>query len=188
MFAPAFLNWGTYHEHGYIAHYMWATALGYIIVLVIASRPGATSKKDPKNPDIDSTFVSVSYLLAGFYAAAVHAVRDLSFSRLFIPTPSKFGNPSTNIFVEGAHLFTQFDWHIVVLTCMVFAYLQVEEGTKLQAPIASLLRIAAKWETQLAIGSICVTTALFGPGAAASFGLAIREQGLRAASRPTKTL
>lgn len=81
--------------------------------------------------------------------------------------------------MEGAHLFTQFDWHVVVLTCMVFAYLQVEEGTKVQAPLASLLRIGAKWETLLAIGSIGATTALFGPGAAASFGLAIREQGLR---------
>lgn len=74
MFAPAFLNWGTYHEHGYIAHYMWATALGYIIVLVIASRPGATSEKDPKNPDVDATFVSASYVVAGTYAAAVHLV------------------------------------------------------------------------------------------------------------------
>lgn len=74
MFAPAILNWGTYHEHGYIAHYMWATAMGYIIVLVIASRPGATSKKDPQNPDVDSTYVSMSYMLAGAYAAAVHAV------------------------------------------------------------------------------------------------------------------
>ena len=74
MFAPAILGWGTYHEHGYVAHYMWATALGYIIVLVLASRPGATSKKDPDNPDIDSVFVSLSYMLTGAYAAAVHVV------------------------------------------------------------------------------------------------------------------
>ncbi len=74
MFAPAILDWGTYHEHGYIVHYMWATALGYILVLVIASRPGATSRKDPDNPDVDSVFVILSYMLTGAYAAAVHAV------------------------------------------------------------------------------------------------------------------
>lgn len=75
FFAPAMLKWGTYHEHGYVAHYLWATVLGYIIVLTIASRPGATSKKDPKNPDVDSIYVSMSYILAGIYAATVHAVR-----------------------------------------------------------------------------------------------------------------
>ena len=74
MFAPATFKWGTYHEHGYVAHYMWVTALGYLIVLIIASRPCATSKKDPNNPDVDSIYVSMSYILAGIYAAAVHAV------------------------------------------------------------------------------------------------------------------
>jgi hypothetical protein len=107
---------------------------------------------------------------------------------LFIPSPGKVRNSSTNIFVEGAHLFTQFDWHVVVLACMVFAYLQVEQGTRMQAPLASLLRVGAEWEMLLAIVSISVTTAVFGPGAAASFALAIREQGLRAASNNIKTL
>ncbi len=71
---------------------------------------------------------------------------------------------------------------------MVFAYLQVEQGTRMQAPLASLLKVGAEWETLLAIVSIGVTTALFGPGAAASFALAVREQGLRAASNSIKTL
>ena len=74
MFGPAMLNWGTHHEHGYVAHYMWVTATGYLLVLIIASRPGATSKKDPKNPDVDSVYVSTAYALAGIYAAAVHMV------------------------------------------------------------------------------------------------------------------
>lgn len=71
---------------------------------------------------------------------------------------------------------------------MVFAYLQMEQGTRMQAPLAPLLRVGAEWETLLAIVSIGVTTALFGPGAAASFALAIRERGLRAASNTIKTL
>ena len=75
LFAPAVLGWDTHRMHGYIAHYMWATATGYVGVLFIASRPGATSEKDPKNPDIDSTLVSISYLLSGAYAGAVHLVR-----------------------------------------------------------------------------------------------------------------
>ena len=74
MFAPAVLDWGTYHEHGYVAHYMWATALGYIIVLVIASRPGAGAAQNPKNTDGYSGFITWSYLLTGVYAAAVHLV------------------------------------------------------------------------------------------------------------------
>lgn len=71
---------------------------------------------------------------------------------------------------------------------MVFAYLQMEQGTKMQAPLASMLQVGAEWETLLAVGFLVVTTVFFGPGAAASFGLAIREQGLRAAPKPTKSL
>lgn len=72
---------------------------------------------------------------------------------------------------------------------MVFAYVQIEQGTKMQAPLTSLLGLAAEWETALVVGSIGVTTALLGPGAAASFGLAVREYGLRAAAitKPIKT-
>ncbi|KAL8969811.1 MAG: hypothetical protein Q9183_001818, partial [Haloplaca sp. 2 TL-2023] len=77
MFAPARLDWGTYYEHGYIAHYLWVTAVGYLLVLVLASRSGATSTKDPKNPDVDSVFVTASYILAGLFAAVVHTVKKL---------------------------------------------------------------------------------------------------------------
>ena len=70
---------------------------------------------------------------------------------------------------------------------MVFAYLQMEQGTKVHAPLASMLKVGSDWETPLAMGSIGVTTALFGPGAAASFSLVIREQSLRAATKPIKT-
>ena len=82
MFAPAILNWGTYNEHGYISHYIWVTAVGYTIVLVIASRPGSTSKKDPQNPDVESTYVSMAYVLAGAYAAAVHAVGRVTLTKI----------------------------------------------------------------------------------------------------------
>lgn len=71
---------------------------------------------------------------------------------------------------------------------MVFAYYQIEQGTKIQAPLTSLLGLAAEQETALVVGFIVITTALLGPGAAASFGLAIREYGLRAAiTKPIKT-
>ncbi|KAL8921986.1 MAG: hypothetical protein Q9208_005440 [Pyrenodesmia sp. 3 TL-2023] len=74
LFGPAILGWGTYHEHGYIAHYMWAAPLGYASVLVIASRPGATSTKEANSPDADSELITMSYMLAGVYSAAVHVV------------------------------------------------------------------------------------------------------------------
>lgn len=111
----------------------------------------------------------------------------MSLGRLFIPSPSKVGSSPASIVVEGVHLFTQFDWHIVTLTCMVFAYIQMEQGTKIQAPIASMLQVGAEWEASLAVGFIIVTTAFFGPGAAASFCLAIREQALRAFTKPIKS-
>ena len=69
---------------------------------------------------------------------------------------------------------------------MLFAYLQIEHGTEVQAPMASLLGLAAGWETTLVVSFIGVTATLLGPGAAASFGLAIREYGLRSAAKPTK--
>lgn len=74
LFGPASLGWGTHHEHGYIAHYMWAAPLGYASVLVLASRPGATSRKNPDNPDAESELITMSYMIAGVYAAAIHVV------------------------------------------------------------------------------------------------------------------
>ena len=112
----------------------------------------------------------------------------MSFGRLFIPSVSKPGQPFSNILIEGAHLFTQFDWHVVTLTCMLFAYLQMEQGTRIHAPLASMLKVGTEWETLLAMGSIAVITAFFGPGAAGSFGLAVREYGLRAVTKSLKTL
>lgn len=113
---------------------------------------------------------------------------DLSLSRLFVPSPGRVTlSPSVKL-VEGAHLFAQFDWYVVVLTCMVFAYLQIEQGTKLQAPLTSMLKIRASWEKLLGWGSIGLSTVLFGPGAAASFSLAVREHGLRTAPKYEKTL
>lgn len=84
------------------------------------------------------------------------------------------------------HLFTQLDWHVVAITCLLFAYYQVERGTKVHAPVASLLQIGAEWETLLVTGLLGTSGVIFGPGAAASFGLAIREQSLRAAAQPAK--
>ena len=70
----------------------------------------------------------------------------------------------------------------------MFAYLQIERGAHINAPLALMLNYDAEWETLLVGGFLLITAILFGPGAVGSFGLAIREQGLRTGTKPTKGL
>ncbi|EFR04325.1 hypothetical protein MGYG_07332 [Nannizzia gypsea CBS 118893] len=72
--------------------------------------------------------------------------------------------------LEQFHLFTQFDWIVISLSCIVFSYLLLPDasasGTDTPREEKALL--------YLTLGSL-----LIGPGAAGSFALALRESKLR---------
>jgi hypothetical protein len=177
--------------------------------IILAPRYGLVSKKDIKKPNEDKPWVIASFVAAGIIAAAVHLYTifgtmtssdpDLSFTRLFIPS---FGKVNSQVatsngtlpllatglpaeyrsLLEGYHLFTQFDWIIVALSCIIFTHylLETRPGQTRKAS-EKLSSIEMRDLRYLALGSIVV-----GPAAAGSFALAVRESRLREAADSRK--
>ena len=177
-----------------------------VSIAVMMPRYGLVSKKDAKNPNVDKPWIVASYVMAGTIAAAVHIYTvigslkstnpDTALTRLFIPSPAKVNSfsaspynstfnstlPSTalpaeyHVLLEGYHLFTQFDWIVVVLSCVVFTHYLLsnvagdDAKTSPQKMSSENLRELA----YLVVGSVAL-----GPGAAGSFALAVRESRLR---------
>ncbi|CAI7658445.1 unnamed protein product [Penicillium glandicola] len=88
---------------------------------------------------------------------------------------------STEI-LEQFHLFSQFDWLVVSMSCVVFVHilLSMARGSKVGLDLA-LSRIkggmSAMEKTDLIL--LLLGAMVLGPGAAGSFGLAVRESRLR---------
>lgn len=135
-------------------------------------------------------------------------IPDATLSRLFIPTWKRLETANTlplswtgqggnarvalNAFswgtegkeaevLEQFHLFSQFDWIVVSLACVVFTYLllsQARERKSARGIGNTMVSIRSDVEKRdlciLLVGSV-----LLGPGAAGSFGLAVREAKLR---------
>ena len=188
LFAPAALNYPVESQHASISLFS-ATPLFLVAILVIASRPGATSLKDPKNPDIDAPYIIGSFVIAGLYGAAVHLYTiavslsttdpDMTFTRLFIPSLGKVSPGSPNLLVEGAHLFGQFDWIIMAMACALYSYHMLSYSRGKSAPLASRVGTSPELEPKLELCANILATALLGPGATGSFALAMREYRLR---------
>lgn len=206
LFAPAWLSYSTWDHHGYIAIFQGTPFLMLFTCLVsiafMSPRYGLVSRKDTKNPNVDKPWIVASFVMAGTVAAAVHIYTvigslistnpDMALRRLFIPSLGKVNSFSAlsynstlastalpseyHVLVEGYHLFTQFDWIIVALSCVVFTHCLLSnlagDGTKtFPQKISAVERRELAY---LALGAV-----VLGPGAAGSFALAIRESRLR---------
>ncbi|WEW58625.1 hypothetical protein PRK78_004093 [Emydomyces testavorans] len=208
LFVPAWLNYSTWDHHGFIAMFHGTPILIVIIFMVgiISLRPrhGWVSKKDVKNANVDKPWIVASYVTAGTIAAIVHLYTiissvtttdpDATFARLFIPSPGKtnlfpawFPNssptlpalpPKYNEIMEQFHLFSQFDWIVVTLSCIVFVHYllsRAEEDDDRKKDSRKEMSVVEMRElAYLILGTLAV-----GPGAAGSFALAVRESRIR---------
>ena len=214
LFAPSWFKFSTWDHQGYIAIFQGTpfliVAICLISIALMLPRYGLVSKKDAKNPNADRPWIVASFIMAGTIAAAVHVFTvvhslnssdpDLTLTRLFIPSMGKVNSfsvvahnstlasaapsPKGRVLLEGFHLFTQFDLIVVALSCIVFTHYLLSNlpkaGTKM---ISEEPRPAAMEElAYIALGAI-----IFGPGAAGSWALAIRESRLREWTAPRKT-
>jgi len=206
LFTPAWLNYSSWDHQGYIAVFQGTPFLMVVIfvasIAVLLPRHGIVSMKDAKNPNVDKPWIVASFVMSGTIAAAVHIYTifrsftstnpDTALTRLFIPSPSKvnsFSAPSYNptltstalpagyhVLLEGCHLFTQFDWIIVALSCVVFTHylLTNPAGNDAKTSLQKISAMEMRELAYLALGAV-----ILGPGAAGSFALAIRESRLR---------
>ena len=132
---PPLLNCSIARQQAFIALFhttpiMFAT-IQYITAYLISLFQANTICTDADKP-----FVIRSYTLAGICSAAAHVyalavslfAQDpaTAFSRVYIPRPANVDPLASNKITEGAHLFLQFDWIVINLTCVLYAYLLLE--------------------------------------------------------------
>ncbi|CAI9633216.1 hypothetical protein GT037_000016 [Alternaria burnsii] len=198
MYAASWLGWSAHTQQSLVAWYHLNPML-MIVTVVLASRPGTslTQFETPKRksaPDEDAPWIVASLVATGVLSAAVHVSvvlsalaasftrnTDLGILRLYVPSPrSVFAQPrgSMAALVEGAHLFTQFDWIIVAAACFIITNHLLEKS----AP-----RLTEKAKKTALLWNLLGTVAL-GPGAAGSFALAVRENRMRAMVPAVKTM
>ena len=191
LFVPAMLNYPIEAQHGYIALFS-ATPLFMVAVLFVASRPGAGSEKNVQDPDIYKPYIVTSFYTAGAISAAVHLYTltisltskdpDTTFTRLFIPSPGRVSSVSSNRLVEGAHLFTQFDWIIASVACLLYVRLLLRSSPRNSAESG----MPRELDNTRDFGLLALATVICGPSAVGSFMLAIREPSLGPAQEDMK--
>lgn len=160
------------------------TPIIFVTIQHIAAYLFSLLQENVNRIDADEPFVVQSYTLAGICSAAAHVyalavslfAQDsaTAFSRVYIPRPANVDPLAPNKITEGAHLFLQFDWIVINLTCVVYAYLLLEPHLK-----TFNFYLPKSWAKQAAMLLIGLTTIVLGPGAAVSFAFALRECELR---------
>ena len=83
--------------------------------------------------------------------------------------------------LEQFHLFSQFDWIVVSLACIVFTYLLLSRARGIKPARRDLNTLHPRMSDveKRDLGLLLLGTIVLGPGAAGSFGLAVRESKLR---------
>jgi len=165
------------------------TPLLFVTIQYIAVHLITIFRKNIDHSDADKPFVLQCYIFAGICSATAHVYAlavslftrnpATAFSRVYIPSPANVDPSAPSKITEGAHLFLQYDWIIINLTCILYAYLLFEPHLKTRAPFKSYVNVRPDLEKQMALLLIALTTVTLGPGAAVSFAFAAREDGSR---------
>ena len=159
---------------------------GFAFILSSTSSSPSSSDRQKSSHSKSRFDITGTYLLSALVSAAVHlsvlstslfsADPAISFSRVFLPSPWKpYGSFPTKL-TEGAHLFLQYDYIYILLSCGLYTYLLLEPrlaaGDLFPAKLlATLPATPAVW----ACVGITLVTLVLGPAAAVSLGLWARE-------------
>ena len=137
-----------------------------------------------------------AYLFCALVSAGVHLYvlvtaifstdSAISLSRIYLPSPSRPYGSFPEKLTEGAHLFSQYDYILILLSCILYTYLILE-------PQLEVGRLPVKLITMLPIPpavSACVVVTvlalLLGPSATVSLGLWARESWLESEGQSTR--
>ena len=168
--------------------------LFFVCIQQVAARLIQTLDKRREGSDGDKLFVMGSYILAGLSSAAAHIYvmmvllftpnARITFSRVYVPSLAKIDPWAPSKITEGAHLFLQYDWVIINLACMLYAYFLLEPHLE---SLIRHLKAPSGPSKLVATLPVIMTTIVLGPGAAVSFACAARETGLQKSSTAAKT-
>ena len=101
-----------------------------------------------------------------------------AFSRVFIPSPARVDPSALDKLTEGGLLFLQYDFLIISLTCILYAYLLLEPQSKTLVSSISAIDERSGLENFVIMLLVMFSTVLLGPGAVVSFAFAVREESL----------
>jgi hypothetical protein len=200
VFAPTWLDYPVEARQGYIGLFQ-LSPLFITIAVVLFSRPGTSSTvqetpKDEKNPNVDAPWILAAYYLTGVAASLAHlyvlgvaltgaAGPEVTLTSIFRPSPGKVFSAPTGSYEQlkaGLHLFSQYDNMIAGAACLVFVHYLLQCIPKANGVM--------NWKAGEKAGgellALLLGAAVLGPAGAGSFGLAIREQRLRAEIEPKK--
>ncbi|KAI1126926.1 hypothetical protein F5Y10DRAFT_202617 [Nemania abortiva] len=205
LFLPTWFGLDTFQHHGYIGLFLASPFLIVFscltIVGLLAPWYDLVSKKDPKNPNADKPWIVATFVLISVLSAIVHlgcigvslssTGRELSLSRVYLPSPGKMHSFATGIssnvtlashlpaayhvLFEGYHLFTQLDYAVVSVACVVFTHWMLHNrgGDRVKAGM-TMSAVELRDLLLIVLGTLTI-----GPGAAGSLALAAREGKLR---------
>ncbi|OKL57954.1 hypothetical protein UA08_06760 [Talaromyces atroroseus] len=120
-----------------------------------------------------------AYFFSGLFSAAAHIYAVLTamystdpavtWSRVYVPSPSDVVADSEWTVLEGALLFIKYDWIIINVSSALWLYLSLK-------PYLNMKTAFDKGSTSLLI---VLSTLIVGPGATVSWGLRLRENWIR---------
>jgi len=190
LMLPPILNLPTESQQGWIALFQ-VTPLLFAVVQIISSLAiNSLSRLEEVNV-AEKKYLKGSYLFAGLIAIIAHLSvlgtslfsgdHTVSFQSVFLPWYTHVDQSTPKGLVMGAHLFTQFDFLIIQITCAVYAYALLEPLMKTEQHIklynqSSIFRMPA-----VAGLVIAVSAFILGPAATVSFAFAVREDRMRKA-------
>ena len=193
LILPPVLGCRIEHQQAFMALFQ-ASPLIFVLIQQIVARLIRTLDEHRSPSDPNRPFVVGSYIFAGLSSAAVHIYvliislftqnTHIGFSRVFIPSLVKIDPRAPKKITEGAHLFLQYDWIIINLTCILYIYFLSEAHLE---TLTRHLKIPSGSRKLVAIVFITMTTVILGPGAAVSFTCATIEIELLRGSSAAKT-
>ena len=164
------------------------TPVIFVAIQYVSARCIALRTKDRHELDVERPLIYLAFISTGICSAVAHIYSlatsffsqdpATAFSRVYIPSPTRVDLSISNKITEGGLLFLQYDFLVISLTCVLYTYLLLEPQSR---AIKSF--VLADYE-QSGLGKfammlmVMLTTIVFGPGAAVSFALAVREDSL----------
>ncbi|CAG8981841.1 hypothetical protein HYALB_00013473 [Hymenoscyphus albidus] len=188
LMLPPILNAATESQQGWIALFQ-VTPLLFSLVQITNSLAVTALVKQRDSKSTEKKYLKISYLLAGLIAATAHLSTlstslfstnpTISFATVFLPWHTTVDQSTPTGLAMGAHLFTQFDFLVITITCGVYAYALLEPLMKRERHIA-LYKQPSIFRDPIVAG-ICIAGSAFlvGPAAIVSFAFAGREGRVR---------
>lgn len=192
LILPPVLGFRIENQQAFIALFQ-ISPLIFVFIQQIVARLIKTLDKHRGLSDSNKAFVAGSYIFAGLSSAAAHIYvliislftsnTRIAFSRVFLPSHVEIDLRNSNKITEGAHLFLQYDWVIINLTCIIYTYFLLEAHLE---SLIRYLKIPSGLGKVVAMPLVMMTTILLGPGAAVSFACAAIENGPRKGNTAAK--